>query len=44
MEYEPFRGPRMAVTMNAFDIQVGMERPVEMVPPRPRRGADGKTR
>ena len=27
---------------NAFDIQVGMERPAEMVPPRPRRGADGK--
>ena len=27
---------------NAFDIQVGMERPAEMVTPTPRRGADGK--
>ena len=30
MEYEPFRDG-MAVTLHAFDIQVGKERPAEMV-------------
>ena len=32
VEYEPFRGLRMAVTLHSIDIQVGMERPAEMVP------------
>ena len=29
---------------NAFDLQVGMERPAEMVPPTSRRSVDGKRR